>query len=125
MVCDYATFRTIYRLSARTAVRRGVRSVIASISVIGSPETDEADSVLLSNRIGAAISNTLRRDDVVTGFDTTRHLILLGNLSVDDAEKVIRRLVEKIVGDVGDGIEVETDIKPLEAMLGTESTEIG
>jgi hypothetical protein len=114
MVCDYATFRSIYRLSARSAVREGVHSVIASITVTGSGDSDNVD---LSNRIGAAISNALRRDDVVTGFDTTRHLILLGNLTARDAQNVLRRLVDRIVEDVGDAITVETEVRPLEAAL--------
>jgi hypothetical protein len=114
MVCDYGTFRSIYRLSARAAVRRECHSLIASIKIVGKDGSDDADNIDISNRIGAAISGALRRDDVVTGFDTTRYLILLSNLTEDDGVKVLRRLVNKIVGEIGGEITVETDIRPME-----------
>jgi hypothetical protein len=120
MVCDYATFRTIYRLSARSAVRGGIRSVIASITISTDYDSNKSDKIDFSNRIGTAIASVLRRDDVVTGFDTTRYLILLGNLTADNAERVIGRVTDRIAKDMGGSFSVKTDVRLLESAAQSE-----
>jgi hypothetical protein len=116
MVCDYATFRTIYRLSSRASVRNKEQTVIATFKITPaySDVTDD-DLIEISNQVGASIENALRRDDVVAGFDTTQFLILLSNINLQSGKDVLHRLVLRIQDTVGDRVKIETNIKVVEA----------
>lgn len=115
MVCDYNTFKSIYQLNARASIRNEKRVVIGMIKISGvsggSIPVDERK--LLFNRVGATLASSLRRDDVVTGFDTSQYLIMLSNLSMEQAEKVLERLINRIAHDIGKGIIIDTQLEPI------------
>jgi hypothetical protein len=118
MVCDYATFKSFYRIRARSAIRNEPDSVIASLRVKYNSKTAEADIRKTANHIGTAIANNLRRDDVVTGFDTSQYYLLLSKTTVADAERVIGRLVESIRGATGVDFMVETAVERILPLSG-------
>lgn len=116
MVCDYNTFKSIYQLNARASIRNEKHIVVGMIKVSGfkgSSQLSPEDRKTLFNRVGATLASSLRRDDVVTGFDTSQYLIMLSNLSMKDAEGVLERLISRIVGELGEGINIETQLEPI------------
>jgi hypothetical protein len=116
MVCDYATFRTIYRLSSRASVRHKDNAVIATFKITPAEVGVSNDDLIeISNQVGTSIENALRRDDVVAGFDTTQYLILLSNINLKNGQEVLQRLVKRIQKIVGDRVKIETNIKVVEA----------
>jgi hypothetical protein len=116
MVCDYATFRTIYRLSSRASVRNKDHAVIATFKITPAEAgISDEDLIEISNQVGTTIENTLRRDDVVAGFDTTQYLILLSNVNLKNGQEVLQRLVSRIQKIVGKRVKIETNIKVVEA----------
>jgi PleD family two-component response regulator len=116
MVCDYNTFKSLYRHSARAAIRGGSTAVIAMIKIADDDVANDSDAKQVFNHVGAAIVNALRRDDVVTGFDTSQYLILLTHLSVSDANKVLSRLIDRIGTTLGKELSYETSVEPILAL---------
>ncbi len=116
MVCDYNTFKSIYQLNARASIRQEKHIVVGMIKVSGFAGGGQAtpeEKKLLFNRVGATLASSLRRDDVVTGFDTSQYLIMLSNLSMQDAERVLERLISRIVDELGNGVSIETQLEPI------------
>jgi PleD family two-component response regulator len=113
MVCDYNTFRSLYQHNARAAIRGGATAVIAMIRIADADIIKDDDAKQVFNHVGAAIVNALRRDDVITGFDTSQYLILLTHLSVGDAQKVLDRLIERIGVTLGRELSYETSVEPI------------
>lgn len=113
MVCDYGTFRSLYNHVIRATVRNKMESVIAMLRIIDTGEPDNEISKNITNRIGSAIADSLRRDDVVTGFDTDQFLILLTHLNIDDAKIVLERIISNITDEFGKPVKIETSIEPI------------
>lgn len=113
MICDFGTFRSIYRLYARAAVRGGANAALIALRV-SSADTQSAPSIEVSNQIGALVAGMLRRDDVMTGFDTFQYLLLMGNLSEADSAAVIERIRSRARSDFGAGIHLETEVHLLD-----------
>jgi hypothetical protein len=122
MVCDMATFRSIYRLHLRSMERYKENAVLVMIRARRPDETgvSEESKVDTMNRIGAALAGKLRRHDVLTGFDTSFFLIMLFNIYPADAEKVMQRLIEKINEEVGGNADIETKLQALAPMGGEQ-----
>ena len=116
MVCDYNTFKSIYQLNARASIRQEKHIVVGMIKVsgfVGGGQATPGQKKLLFNKVGAILASSLRRDDVLTGFDTSQYLIMLSNLTMNDAEKVLERLIKRIVAELGEGIKIETQLEPI------------
>jgi len=111
MVCDYRTFRSLYNHAVRASVRNNREAVISMLKIVDVDEPDKNTTIDISNRIGTAIAGALRRDDVVTGFDTNQFLILLAHLSMEDARKVLDRLISRITDELSRPIKVEIDLE--------------
>jgi hypothetical protein len=109
MICDFSTFRSIYRLYARAAVRGSANTALIALRV-RSADAQSMPPIEVSNQIGACVAGMLRRDDVMTGFDTFQYLLLMGNLSTADGEAVAERLRSRVRKDFGTGIYVETEV---------------
>ena len=113
MVCDFNTFKSIYKLNARTMDRQKIKVVLAMINVTDSDIVTDVELQSV-NRIGAALTNSLRRQDVLTGFDTSQFLIMLSNINIEDAKKVLLRLLTRINNELGREINLETSLQVLE-----------
>ena len=115
MVCDYNTFKSIYQLNARANIRQDKHIVIGMIKISGVSNSTlpPEEKKLLFNRVGATLASSLRRDDVVTGFDTSQYLIMLSNLTMQNAEKVLERLISRIKDEISSDIKIETQLEPI------------
>jgi GGDEF domain-containing protein len=116
MVCDYNTFKSIYQLNARASIRNEKQIIVGMIKIKdfegGNTATPEMRKNLF-NSVGTTLASSLRRDDVVTGFDTSQYLIMLSNLTMENADNVLKRLMKRITTDTGTNIDFETQLEPL------------
>lgn len=117
MVCDYNTFKSIYQLNARANIRQEKHVVVGMIKISGiaGGTIPVEDRKLLFNKVGAILASSLRRDDVITGFDTSQYLIILSNLSMENAHGVLERLLKRITNELGTGINLDTQLEPITA----------
>ncbi|WP_019850142.1 BTAD domain-containing putative transcriptional regulator [Desulfitobacterium sp. PCE1] len=96
--CNYEQFKMIYQLEARAALRSGKSIFIALLTVTGKnkKELPRESLDVTFDKIKNAIVSSLRKDDVVTRYGRTQFLLLLSNLTYEDANTVLNRLVWKI-----------------------------
>ena len=115
MVCDMGTFRSIYRHHVRSMERYDIDAVLIMMRARRTKENsiDEEHIVTVMNRIGAALASKLRRNDVLTGFDTSFFLIILFNTSIDGADLVMQRLIKNINEEIGEEADIETKLQAL------------
>jgi hypothetical protein len=116
MICDYNTFKSIYRLNVRALDRHQVNMVLASISVSLPNDDNRSDEEKQDafNKLGAALAGSLRRQDVVTGFDTPQFLMMISNIDIENAKSVVTRLINKINSEIGKIDNIETKLQALE-----------
>ena len=96
--CNYEEFKMIYQLEARAALRSGKSIFIALLTVTGNQKKELPKNNLdeTFEKIKNAIVYALRKDDVVTRYGRTQFLLMLSNLTYEDSNMVLDRLVRKI-----------------------------
>lgn len=117
--CNYEEFKMIYQLEARAALRSGKSVFIALLTVTGKQkkELPRANLDETFEKIKTAVVSSLRKDDVVTRYGRTQFLLMLSNLTYEDSNMVLDRLVKKI-NDSGlnNSIEVFGQLQSLEPL---------
>ena len=118
MICDMSTFRSIYRHHIRSMERRSEDAVLIMIRARQSvgDSIDEVHMMTVMNRIGAALASKLRRNDVLTGFDTSFFLVILVNTNLEGAKTVMHRLIGKINEEIGEETDIETKLQAIVPM---------
>ncbi|MBR0598861.1 AfsR/SARP family transcriptional regulator [Sinanaerobacter chloroacetimidivorans] len=116
MYCNYEMFKTIYQMEARAALRSGKSIFIALLSVTGKGRkelsTKNIDEIF--EKIKNAVILSLRKDDVVTRYGRTQFLLMLSNLTYENSNMVLSRLVKKINDSISDQIEVYGQMQTLD-----------
>lgn len=115
--CNYEEFKMIYHLEARAALRSGKSAFIALITVTGKEKKDlsRGDFDSTFEKIKNSIVSSLRKDDIVTRYGRTQFLLMLSNLTYEDSNMVLSRLVKRInSGGTGDFVEISGQLQTLE-----------
>lgn len=115
--CNYEEFKMIYHLEARAALRSGKSAFIALITVTGKGkrELSRSDFDSTFEKIKNSIVSSLRKDDIVTRYGRTQFLLMLSNLTYEDSNMVLSRLVKRInSGGIGDFVEISGQLQTLE-----------
>lgn len=114
--CNYEEFKMVYQLEARAALRSGKSVFLGLIAVTGKQkkELSKDNFERTFERIQKAIVSSLRKDDLVTRYGRTQFLVLLANLTYENSNMVLGRLVEKINGSGISGIEVSGQLQALD-----------
>ena len=94
-LCPYPTFKGIYQALSRINERSGQPVFLMSCTIVdskgnimkNSPKLDD-----LSERLGNAIINNVRRSDIVNKYSRSQYLILLTNTTRKNCEIVQRRI---------------------------------
>jgi tetratricopeptide (TPR) repeat protein len=115
--CNYEEFKMIYQFEARAALRSGKTVFIALITVTG-----KQGRALTKNHfedtfemIRDNIVRSLRKDDIVTRYGRTQFLLMLANLTLEDSNMVLSRLMKKMnESGIVDGIEVIGQLQSLD-----------
>ncbi len=115
--CNYEEFKMIYHLEARAALRSGKSAFIALITVTGKEKKDlsRGDFDSTFEKIKNSIVSSLRKDDIVTRYGRTQFLLMLSNLTYEDSNMVLSRLVKRInSGGTGGFVEISGQLQTLE-----------
>ncbi len=115
--CNYEEFKMIYQLEARAALRSGKSIFIALLTVTGRQKKelpkDKLDETF--EKIKNAIVYALRKDDIVTRYGRTQFLLMLSNLTYENSNMVLSRLVKKINDSgINDCVEVFGQLQSLD-----------
>lgn len=96
--CDFESFKLIYRVNARAAVRSGKSVYLILLNFAKSDNTIFKNFELkdIADICELGLINSLRKDDIVTRYNRTEYLILLSNINFENAEKVLQKLILKI-----------------------------
>lgn len=100
--CSYDTFRKIYQLEARKAIRRGTSSEYLVLLTIEANELVKKNSTVIdaiiestSSLLCQSILTSLRAGDTFTKYSNSQYLILLPDCTDENAQVVVNRLVSQ------------------------------
>lgn len=95
--CDYETFKSIYASQSCLIGRSGQSMYVVLLTVCDRsgavPETDLLVSAM--DALKNVTTRTLRKSDIVTRFSPTQYILLLSNLTYENCEMVLKRVLDK------------------------------
>ncbi|MDO5601412.1 MAG: BTAD domain-containing putative transcriptional regulator [Oscillospiraceae bacterium] len=111
--CDYSVFKSIYRLEARAAARSGTPCCIALITLDGPGGEPPAPKTAgdMMEQLKRLLVESLRKGDIVTLFSATQYVVLLQEVTEENAGKVVGRLKKRFEKDCGAQVVLLTDIR--------------
>ncbi|QOX63384.1 transcriptional regulator [Anoxybacterium hadale] len=115
--CNYEEFKMIYQLEARASLRSGKSIFIALLTVTGKDRKSLPKNNLDTTfeKLKNSIVYALRKDDVVARYGRTQFLLMLSNLTYENSNMVLDRLVKKInCSGIDDAVEVYGQLQTLE-----------
>lgn len=93
--CDYAIFKNIYRVNARSMVRTGASIHIGLITVTDSkgeiPDVDTIKRVMPA--LQSCVVDNLRRGDALSLYSSTQLVTMLGQTTYENGCKVLDRVI--------------------------------
>lgn len=98
--CSYETFKKIYQLEVRKAMRRGFSEYIVLLTIDvkehlkRNKEIIEAIIESTSSLLNQTILSTLRVGDTFTKYSNYQYLILLPDCTDENARRVVERIVK-------------------------------
>jgi DNA-binding SARP family transcriptional activator len=115
--CDYESFKLIYRVNARAAIRSGKSVYLILLNFAKSDNTIFQNFELkdIADICELGLINSLRKDDIVTRYNRTEYLILLSNINYENAEKVLQKLINKIKKvSIKNNLKITTQLETLD-----------
>lgn len=93
---EYESFEKIYRFIERNIARenRDVQCLLFTMDD-DDGEADETELQIQMEHFQHAITSTLRKGDVTTNYSRSQYLVLLMDTSIENAKKVVERILEK------------------------------
>lgn len=94
-VCSYPVFKGIYQMLNRISERNGQSVYLMLCTVVdskGNPMKEGHQLEELSERLGEAILESIRRSDVVNRYGKGQYLILLMNITLENCRVVQKRI---------------------------------
>lgn len=95
--CEYAFFKEIYRLEARSAERLG-QAVFIGLLTVTTPDNKMPKIELLNNAMDClleVIQEDLRKGDVVARFSAAQYVLMLPTLTYENGLMVLNRIIKK------------------------------
>lgn len=118
--CEFEVFKEIYQLEVRSASRTGSSMYICLITVTDEDgETPEKDVIRSAmNKLLLTVNESLRRGDVYTRFSVSQYLLLLENLTYENAEMVAERIVKRFKAEYPKlKLDLRTAVAPIETVI--------
>lgn len=115
--CNYEEFRMIYQLEARAAIRSGKSIFIALLTITGKNKRalPKESLDITFEKLKQSIIYALRKDDVVARYGRTQFLLMLSNLTYENSNLVLNRIVKKInESGIDDSVEVYGQLQTLD-----------
>ena len=76
-ICDFETFKEIYRVQRGVQVRYGLQVFLAILTVAPSQNTDAAETALMVEQLGDLIHTNLRQCDVAARYTDMQYVVML------------------------------------------------
>ncbi|XOQ47814.1 MAG: Bacterial transcriptional activator domain protein [Eubacteriales bacterium] len=95
--CDYDTFKSIYRIQARTVTRTGnsVYIVLFTLNDLEGGIPNPKIAKLAAERLKSSILESLRKGDVVSAYSNTQFIVMLPLINYENAEMVAKRVLQR------------------------------
>lgn len=92
--CEYEFFKSVYQLTARSAVRTGQSAYLCLLTTTDSNGNQPPQKMLNKNMdlLKESIDSALRKGDVFTRYSVSQFLIMLPSISYENAEMVMERV---------------------------------
>lgn len=97
LYCNYEMFKMIYRLQARATLRTNSSIFIALLTIeCNDYKNSGLDCDETVEKLKSIILMSLRKDDVVARYGKTQFLIMLANITRENTNMVLNRMIQKL-----------------------------
>lgn len=91
-ICDFETFKEIYRVQRGVQVRYGLQVFLAILTVAPSQNTDAAETVLMVEQLGDLIHTNLRQCDVAARYTDMQYVVMLSGSTAESGTGPLERI---------------------------------
>ena len=91
-ICDFETFKEIYRVQRGVQVRYGLQVFLAILTVAPSQNTDAAETALMVEQLGDLIRTNLRQCDVATRYTDMQYVVMLSGSTAESGTGPLERI---------------------------------
>ena len=91
-ICDFETFKEIYRVQRGVQVRYGLQVFLAILTVAPSQNTDAAETSLMVEQLGDLIHTNLRQCDVAARYTDMQYVVMLSGSTAESGTGPLERI---------------------------------
>ena len=91
-ICDFETFKEIYRVQRGVQVRYGLQVFLAILTVAPSQNTDAAETALMVEQLGNLIRTNLRQCDVAARYTDMQYVVMLSGSTAESGTGPLERI---------------------------------
>lgn len=91
-ICDFETFKEIYRVQRGVQVRYGLQVFLAILTVAPSQNTDAAETALMVEQLGDLIRTNLRQCDVAARYTDMQYVVMLSGSTAESGTGPLERI---------------------------------
>ena len=91
-ICDFETFKEIYRVQRGVQVRYGLQVFLAILTVAPSQNTDAAETALMVEQLGDLIRTNLRQCDVGARYTDMQYVVMLSGSTAESGTGPLERI---------------------------------
>ena len=91
-ICDFETFKEIYRVQRGVQVRYGLQVFLAILTVAPSQNTDAAETALMVEQLGDLIHTNLRQCDVAARYTDMQYVVMLSGSTAESGTGPMERI---------------------------------
>lgn len=91
-ICDFETFKEIYRVQRGVQVRYGLQVFLAILTVAPSQNTDAAETALMVEQLGDLIHTNLRQCDVAASYTDMQYVVMLSGSTAESGTGPLERI---------------------------------
>ena len=91
-ICDFETFKEIYRVQRGVQVRYGLQVFLAILTMAPSQNTDAAETALMVEQLGDLIRTNLRQCDVAARYTDMQYVVMLSGSTAESGTGPLERI---------------------------------
>lgn len=92
ILCDFDTFKEIYRVQRGVQVRYGLPVFLAIITVAPGQDAEPAETVAMVDRLGELIHSSLRQCDVAARYTEMQYVVMLSGSAAETGSSPLERI---------------------------------
>lgn len=91
-VCDFDTFKEVYRVQRGVQARYGLPVFLAILTVAPGQDADAAETASMVDQLGELIHKSLRQCDVAARYTDTQYVVMLCGSAVETGSSPLERI---------------------------------